>query len=409
MSGNIKAVQVSNIVVAPNRMRALRPEMVAEIAESIQARGLLQPIVVRPRGHNSFWLVAGWHRLEAARELGLDSVHADIRDGLDADAAQLAEIDENLVRADLSPAERALHVGKRKDLYEKLHPEIKHGGDRKSAKAKSKSQNENLKAFVVDAAKKTGKGRSSDELDALGGLPEAEQRKLARRAKAGEKVTAREPEILKIAKAIRAGRIAQHRIEWTTRITELSKHNAPLPRDRRYPIILADPPWKFELHDLETGMQHTAEANYPTMETDAICALPIADLATPDAALFLWTTSPHLPTAFRVIQAWGFDYRTNVVWVKDKTGLGYWVRNQHELLLIAARGRFMSPAPAQRPPSVLNGPRREHSRKPDESYALIERMYPELPKIELFARSRRPGWDVWGNEALADLKREAAE
>src|SRR5262245_47713668 len=108
MSANVKAVliQVSDIVVAPNRMRALQPEKVAEIAESIQARGgLLQPIVLRPRGRNSFWLVAGRHRLEAAHELGLDSVRAVILDGLDADAALLAEIDENLIRADLSPAE----------------------------------------------------------------------------------------------------------------------------------------------------------------------------------------------------------------------------------------------------------------------------------------------------------------
>jgi ParB-like chromosome segregation protein Spo0J len=212
-----KAVQVSAIVVPPNRMRALRPEKVTEIAESIQARGrLIHPITVEPRGRNTFRLVVGRHRLEAVRELGLATIDANIVDGLNADAALLIEIDENLVRADLSPAERAMHVGKRKDLYERLRPETRHGGDRKSAKAKSKSQNENLKAFVVDAAKKTGKGRSTvardvtrankvtvladivgtsldegNEIDALAGLPENEQRKLAQRAKAGEKVTAR--------------------------------------------------------------------------------------------------------------------------------------------------------------------------------------------------------------------------
>src|SRR5262249_32711497 len=91
-------------------------------------------------------------------------------------------------------------------------------------------------------------------------------------------------------------------------------------------------------------------------------------------------------------------YATNIAWVKDKTGLGYWVRNQHELLLIATRGNIPSPAPSRRPASVINAPRREHSRKPDEAYALIERMYPELPKIELFARQARPGWAAWGNE-----------
>jgi hypothetical protein len=125
-SETAKAVRVSDIVVAPNRMRALRPEKVDEIAESIRAQGcLLQPIVVRPRGRGSFWLVAGWHRLEAARALDLDSVLAVVRDDLDADAALLVEIDENLIRADLSPAERAMHVARRKELYERVHPETK--------------------------------------------------------------------------------------------------------------------------------------------------------------------------------------------------------------------------------------------------------------------------------------------
>jgi N6-adenosine-specific RNA methylase IME4 len=99
-----------------------------------------------------------------------------------------------------------------------------------------------------------------------------------------------------------------------------------------------------------------------------------------------------------VLEAWGFEYKSNAVWVKDKLGLGYYVRNRHELLLIATRGDFRCPQPANRPSSVIEAPRREHSRKPDETYEIIERMYPELPKIELFARQERPGWRQWGNE-----------
>jgi N6-adenosine-specific RNA methylase IME4 len=111
------------------------------------------------------------------------------------------------------------------------------------------------------------------------------------------------------------------------------------------------------------------------METEEICAMPIADIATPDAALFMWTTPVHVPDALRVLEAWGFEYVTNVVWVKDSFGLGHWVRNQHELLLVAIRGDIPTPPPSQRPPSVINSPRREHSRKPDEAYEMIERMY----------------------------------
>jgi N6-adenosine-specific RNA methylase IME4/ParB-like chromosome segregation protein Spo0J len=214
-----------------------------------------------------------------------------------------------------------------------------------------------------------------------------------------ELVARGEREILQAAKDIRARRSAKQREIWLARTLEMSKCNAPLPRDRRYPVILADPPWKYEAYDLESGMTRAAEVHYPTMTTDEICALAIADLATPDAALFLWATSPHLEDAFRVIDAWGFRYRTSAVWVKESPGLGYWVRNQHETLLIAARGNMRSPSEGTRPPSVITAPRREHSRKPDEGYELIERMYPEFPKIELFARQARASWHAWGNEA----------
>jgi N6-adenosine-specific RNA methylase IME4 len=135
-----------------------------------------------------------------------------------------------------------------------------------------------------------------------------------------------------------------------------------------------------------------------TVYTGAVCALPVPSLATRDAVLFMWTTAPHLRESFDVLVAWGFEYKTNIVWVKDKIGLGYFVRNQHALLLVATRGDMLSPLTANRPPSVISAPRREHSRKPDEAYEMIERMYPELPKIELFARQERPGWRQWGNE-----------
>src|SRR5262249_37934188 len=128
------------------------------------------------------------------------------------------------------------------------------------------------------------------------------------------------------------------------------------------------------------------------------------------ALLFLWVTSAHQAQAFDVIKAWGFTYSTSAVWVKTDPaspdiikldpalGLGHWLRLEHELLLIARLGNFPLPPPDKRPPSVFFAPRREHSRKPDQVYDSIERMYPDLPKIELFARARRPGFDAWGNE-----------
>jgi len=207
-----------------------------------------------------------------------------------------------------------------------------------------------------------------------------------------------EREILRAAQDIRARKAEIRRAERIERLAVTCNQNTPLPRDRRYAVLYADPPWHFEVYNEESGVERAAGNHYPTMSLEDICALPVLSLATPDAVLFMWTTAPHLRESFDVLVAWGFEYKTNIVWMKDKIGLGYFVRNQHELLLVATRGDMPSPSPANRPPSVISAPRREHSRKPDEAYALIERMYPELPRIELFARQTRPGWARWGNE-----------
>jgi N6-adenosine-specific RNA methylase IME4 len=219
-------------------------------------------------------------------------------------------------------------------------------------------------------------------------LPQQDQREIVARG---------EREILRVAQEIRARKAETRRSERIERLAATC--NQPLPGDRRYAVIYADPPWHFEVYNEESGIERAAGNHYPTMSLDEICGLPIPNLATPDAVLFVWTTVPHLRESFNVLVAWGFEYKTNIVWVKDKIGLGYFVRNQHELLLVATRGEIPCPLPANRPSSVIEAPRREHSRKPDEAYALIEQMYPELPKIELFARQARDGWARWGNEA----------
>ena len=123
--------------------------------------------------------------------------------------------------------------------------------------------------------------------------------------------------------------------------------------------------------------------------------------AAPDSVLFLWATNPKLADALAVMQAWGFEYRTNMAWVKDRIGMGYYVRGQHELLLIGKRGGLPVPDTANRPASVVNAPVGGHSAKPTVFYDLIERMYGGLPMAELFARVERPGWHRWGHGAGA--------
>jgi N6-adenosine-specific RNA methylase IME4 len=173
--------------------------------------------------------------------------------------------------------------------------------------------------------------------------------------------------------------------------------------ETRFGVIYADPPWKFTPYSVETGLDRAADNHYPTTATDNICSIdvPSAD----DAALFLWATAPMLPDALKVMSAWGFTYKSHIIWGKDRIGTGYWARNKHELLLIGTRGEIPAPAPGTQPESLIMAPLSAHSVKPDVFHEIIERIYPTVPKLEMFARRPRDGWTLWGYEA----PREAAE
>ncbi len=172
------------------------------------------------------------------------------------------------------------------------------------------------------------------------------------------------------------------------------QQSAPLQATGPFPVLYADPPWRYDFAE-DKGRQ--IENHYPTMPLADIKALPIP--AADNAVLFLWTTSPKLIEGLEVLQAWGFAYVTCMVWVKDRIGMGYYARQQHELLLIGKRGTLPVPDPEDRPSSVLLADRGQHSAKPDEMYKLIERMYPLRDKCELFQRRPRDGWAGWGNQA----------
>ena len=175
-------------------------------------------------------------------------------------------------------------------------------------------------------------------------------------------------------------------------IIELKRREArelPFP-DGKYRVIYADPPWQYN----NSGFVTSAEEQYPTMSTEEIGNLPVRDLADENAVLFLWATNPLLEDALKVCKAWGFDYKTNFVWVKNQHTGGFYCFGQHELLFIATKGSML-PKTGSLHSSVVNASRREHSRKPDEFYGIIEAMY-DGPYIELFARNKREGWNGWG-------------
>lgn len=211
-----------------------------------------------------------------------------------------------------------------------------------------------------------------------------------------EKVKRGEMTVVEAAKEIRQAKTEQRREERLEKIVEISQGNTELKTDIRYPVLYADPPWRYEHAESDS---RAIENQYPTMALDDICALPVSDLATPDAILFLWATSPKLAESMKVIESWGFTYRTCAVWDKQKIGMGYYFRQRHELLLVATRGSIPTPAPGDRAASVIAEPREEHSAKPAKFAELIESMYPTLPRIELFCRSPREGWAVWGNQS----------
>lgn len=168
--------------------------------------------------------------------------------------------------------------------------------------------------------------------------------------------------------------------------------------DRLYNVIYADPPWRFEPYSRDTGMDRAADNHYPTMDLEAIKALPVP--AADDCILFLWATNPMLPEALAVMDAWGFSYRTNFAWVKDRLGTGYWNRNRHELLLLGVRGEIPAPVMGDQYESAIAAKVGEHSVKPFHFREIIEDMFPQLPRTELFAREVFAGWFPWGNEVI---------
>jgi N6-adenosine-specific RNA methylase IME4 len=187
---------------------------------------------------------------------------------------------------------------------------------------------------------------------------------------------------------------------------ELAARIRDLP-ERRYGLIYADPPWQFEPYSRLTGLERDASNHYPVMTLEKIKALDVPSIVASDCVLALWGTAPMLPQALQTMAAWGFDYKSQLVWIKDKIGLGFWFRGRHEILLIGTHGHPPAPAPGMNVASVLEAKVREHSRKPDATYAILESYFPTVPKVELFARSStpRPGWELWGAEAGAPPSR----
>lgn len=171
----------------------------------------------------------------------------------------------------------------------------------------------------------------------------------------------------------------------------------------RFGIIYADPATKFEVRS-ERGLDRAADNHYPTQTLDEIRALPVGDIAAPASMLALWSTGPMLANSFSFVEHWGFEYKALLTWNKVVPGTGFWFMNQTEHLIIATRGAFVAPGVGQRPPSLFTEKKTRHSRKPDGIADWISRTWPDIPRIELFARGPRKGWSVWGLESETETE-----
>src|SRR6266567_838269 len=175
---------------------------------------------------------------------------------------------------------------------------------------------------------------------------------------------------------------------------------------KKFSTILADPPWQFTNRTGKMAPEHKRLLRYPTMTLDDILSLPIADLSLPQSHLYLWVPNALILEGLEVMRRWGFTYKTNLVWYKirkdggpDGRGVGFYFRNVTKLVLFGVRGSLRTLAPGPRQVNLLGTMKREHSRKPDELYDIVEACSPG-PYLELFARHCRRGWRQWGEEVV---------
>jgi N6-adenosine-specific RNA methylase IME4/ParB-like chromosome segregation protein Spo0J len=354
--------------------------------EDIRQNGQQIPILVQ---HGQ--LIDGRHRYRACRELGIAPKIEEISDG---ESIERLIISLNQHRRHLSDGQRAMIAARLAN--------IQVGGNQHTGGVSQKQAADDLKVSVASvqrakAVLNTGTDELIQAVDA-GTLDVSNAAKIADLDQATQRAildAVADKEILAKAKLLRKAANDERRAKRIDAIEAKRANNQPLdPAKGPYSVIYADPPWDY-MGEVAVG--------YPTMTMEEICAMPVDELAAEDAVLFLWCSASLMQEALDVIKAWGFTYKTQAIWDKQHPGQGVYFRIQHEVLMIATRGTLPEVQDTARAASVFKFPRGEHSRKPVYGYELIEKMYPELNKIELFCRGvPHAGWSGWGNECITD-------
>jgi N6-adenosine-specific RNA methylase IME4 len=345
---------------------------IAGFASRIAKVGLIHPVVIKPDG----LLVAGERRLEAYKHLGMSEVPVRV---VEVDDIEAAEIAENTDRKDFLPSE--IDAIRRRDEA-KL---------KAAAKARMALGGRGKKGAKVSQPL-----RATDKIGAYAGVSGRTVEKIAAVVDAAEA----EPEKFKhlLQQMDDTGRVngVFKRLRVMKQAAQIRAEPPPLPGRGPYRVIVADPPWPYEIRREDPS--HRATTPYPQMSIAQICALDVASIAAPNCVLWLWTTNYHMLNGAReVLEAWGFAPITILTWAKDRFGCGAWLRGQTEHCIFATRGKPLVQLTSES--TLLHAAVREHSQKPDEFYALVERLCPAPRYAELFARRQRANWDGHGDEA----------
>lgn len=333
----------------------------SSLVASIKEVGLLHPIVVSEKGE----LIAGVRRIEAAKLLGWTEIPATV---VNLSDLRKGEVQENLVRKDFTFSEMVA-------VKRALESEVKTEAEQRE------------KAGVKQPSGNFPQGKSRDILGSYVGV----SGKTLEKAELVVEAAEQHPEQFgALASKMDSGKISVNAA--ATQVRRAQKHtNTPDLPEGEYDVIYADPPWKYEF-----CLEGNTDDHYAEMDTSKICDLSVPTAK--DAILFLWATNPKIEDALKVLKAWGFQYITNLVWVKQTKGLGYYSLAQHELLFICKKGDIPPPQAENRPLSVIQADRTNHSHKPKVFYEIIEKMYPNRKYLELFATESREGWVSWGNQ-----------
>jgi N6-adenosine-specific RNA methylase IME4 len=350
------------------------------LAENIEEIGLLHPVVIRPDGR----LVAGARRIVALKKLGRTTIPVTI---IDLDKVVRGEYAENTFRKNLTLSEAA-------DVADAIEPLERAAARKRQQASLKKGDQPPVRGISPD-----GKGRALDKVAKVVG----KDRKTIQKARAVRDAAKADPEKFGKLKddMDRSGRAdgPYRRLSNLRQAAAIKDEPPPLPNRGPYRVIVADPPWPHDPTSDDPAGRGIRP--YPEMTIDAICRLRVGgitpkDIAHEDAILWLWTTNYHMPFAYRVIEAWGFEPRTILTWTKDRAAYGLLLRNKTEHCIMAVRGKPLVILTNQT--TELHAPVRAHSQKPEEFYTLVESLCPAPRYAYLFSREQRERWDMHGDE-----------